>query len=184
MNKRNNANGSHQLAVDSIYTALLQLMKKKPYSEIKITDIVNRAGVSRMAYYRNYTTKDEILTKHLQQELDSFYDRVLENKKSGNHLPVDFLTDFFTELQKSPILQAVISAGLLDQLFDLHKNFMYNIYRYVLEIDMDKEENIRRLYYDMGGIVGLILYCKDHDFAVDSHDLANIILKRSQLPDD
>lgn len=179
--KTNHANGGHELAVDSIYTALLQLMEKKPYSEISITDIVQRAGVSRMAYYRNYQTKDEILTKRLEKGLDEFYSHVLENKKNSGSgkTPVEFLTSFFDELQKSSILQAVISAGLLDRLFELHKNFMYNIYRYVLDFDMEQEENVRRLYYDMGGIVGLILYCKDRGFNVDSRELAEMVMKRS-----
>ena len=40
------SNGSHELVTDSIYTALIQLMKTRPYQEIK--DIVDRAGGSRM----------------------------------------------------------------------------------------------------------------------------------------
>lgn len=180
--KTNDANGGHQLAVDSIYTALLQLMEKKPYSDITITDIVNRAGVSRMAYYRNYETKDEILTKRLESELDAFYQQVLENKSQGENsrTPVEFLTAFFEALQKNNLLQAVINAGLLDKLFELHKNFMYNIYRYVLDFDMDNEDNVKRLYYDMGGIVGLILYCKDRDFKANSRELAEMIMQRSK----
>lgn len=179
--KTNDANGGHQLAVDSIYEALLQLMEKKPYSEIKITDIVERAGVSRMAYYRNYQTKDEILTKCLEKNLDDFYSRILSDQSKGatGISRIDFMTAFFEELQKDHILQAVISAGLLDKLFELHRNFMYNIYRYVLEIDMDKEENQKRLYYDMGGIVGLLLYCCDQHFHADSRELAELVMKRS-----
>lgn len=180
--KTNGANGGHQLAVDSIYEALLQLMQRKPYQEIKITDIVERAGVSRMAYYRNYQSKDEILTKRLEKNLDDFYTRILEDKSKGDTdiSRIDFMTSFFEELQKDNILQAVISAGLLDKLFELHRNFMYNIYRYVLEIDMDQEENIKKLYYDMGGIVGLLLYCKDHNFGADSHELAEMVMQRSK----
>lgn len=179
--KTNGANGGHQLAVDSIYEALLQLMEKKPYSEIKITDIVERAGVSRMAYYRNYQSKDEILTKRLEKNLDDFYSRILDDKSKGttSMSRIEFMTAFFEELQKDHILQTVISAGLLDKLFELHRNFMYNIYRYVLEIDMDKKENIKKLYYDMGGIVGLLLYCKDQGFHADSHELAELVMRRS-----
>lgn len=181
--KTNNANGGHQLAIDSIYTALLQLMEQKPYNEISITDIVKRAGVSRMAYYRNYQTKDEILTKRLAQELDAFYDRVWHDKEQGSASStsqLDFLTAFFTEMQKDHILQATIKADLMDQLFKLHHNFMYNIYKYILEIDMEQPANQQRLYYDLGGITGLIMYCRDHDFHADSRQLAQMVLERSK----
>ena len=48
------------LTKECILTALLRLMDVKSYENITITDITNLAGVSRMAYYRNYKNKDEI----------------------------------------------------------------------------------------------------------------------------
>nr|WP_240343808.1 TetR/AcrR family transcriptional regulator [Paenibacillus sp. SYP-B3998] len=48
-----------------IQTALFQLMEKKPYSQISITEIADRAGLARQTFYRNYLDKDEILLKYL-----------------------------------------------------------------------------------------------------------------------
>lgn len=50
---------THELIEQCILDALIQLLQKHPYDEITITDITNKAGVSRMAYYRNYESKDE-----------------------------------------------------------------------------------------------------------------------------
>ena len=58
MEKMNEVN---LLTKECIVTALLRLMDTKNYSDISITEITNLAGVSRMAYYRNYKNKDEIL---------------------------------------------------------------------------------------------------------------------------
>ena len=44
---------SNRLAKECIVTALVELMKIKDYDAISITDIAKKAGVSRMAYYRN-----------------------------------------------------------------------------------------------------------------------------------
>ena len=52
---------SNRVVRESIETALVQLLGQKDISEISIEEIVNRAGVSRMAYYRNYASKDAIL---------------------------------------------------------------------------------------------------------------------------
>lgn len=41
---------SNKLTRESIRTALVFLMGQKPFDKIKITEIVNRAGVSRTAF--------------------------------------------------------------------------------------------------------------------------------------
>lgn len=44
-----------------ITEALLELMGEKPFSEISVIEIVNRAGVARQSYYRNFSSKEEIV---------------------------------------------------------------------------------------------------------------------------
>lgn len=60
-------NTSNKLAKECIVTALITLMKKQEFSSISITDIAKKAGVSRMAYYRNYTSKEDILNKYMEE---------------------------------------------------------------------------------------------------------------------
>lgn len=52
---------SHELIKECIFTALMDLMKKKEYEKITITDIAKRAGVSHMAYQK-LTTDAEFFT--------------------------------------------------------------------------------------------------------------------------
>ncbi|MNW55741.1 DNA-binding transcriptional repressor FabR [compost metagenome] len=44
-----------------IESALILLMKDRHFNVISITEIVKKAGVSRTAYYRNYSSKEDIL---------------------------------------------------------------------------------------------------------------------------
>lgn len=46
---------------ESLQQALLLLMEKKEYQKISITELCQRAGVSRMAFYSNFETKDKLL---------------------------------------------------------------------------------------------------------------------------
>ena len=46
---------------ESITQALLILMENKDFEKITITDIVNKAGVVRMSFYRNYTSKEDVI---------------------------------------------------------------------------------------------------------------------------
>ena len=52
---------SNRLTREAIRTALIMLIHAKKYEKITVTDIINRAGVSRSGFYRNYQTKDEVL---------------------------------------------------------------------------------------------------------------------------
>lgn len=61
-NKEQNA-----ITRECIESALVLLMKNKPFAEISIQDIIKRAGVSRSSYYRNYDSKEAILTGYLDK---------------------------------------------------------------------------------------------------------------------
>ena len=52
---------SNRLTRECIESALLILMEDKDLEDISITSIIKRAGVSRSAYYRNYSSKEDIL---------------------------------------------------------------------------------------------------------------------------
>lgn len=57
--------------------ALFQLLQKKPLSEIKITELVARAGVSRMAFYRNFESVEDILRQHFAPRIQRLFDNVI-----------------------------------------------------------------------------------------------------------
>ena len=73
MKKRNESN---RLAKECIVTALIELMKVREYNAISITDITQKAGVSRMAYYRNYTSKEDILNKYMDEVGLSIHEKI------------------------------------------------------------------------------------------------------------
>lgn len=52
---------SRRLTREAIEIALLSLLEKKPLGHITISELVARAGVSRNAFYRNYSSKEDIL---------------------------------------------------------------------------------------------------------------------------
>ena len=52
---------THRLTKEAIQEALFNLLQQKDFDEITITEIINRSGVSRTAFYKNYKSKDEII---------------------------------------------------------------------------------------------------------------------------
>lgn len=77
-------NESNRLAKECIVTALIELMKVKEYDDISITDITRKAGVSRMAYYRNYTSKEDILNKYMDEVGHSIHEKIAKLNTRSN----------------------------------------------------------------------------------------------------
>ena len=44
-----------------ITTALLELLKEKPLSDITVSELTNKAEIGRVSFYRNYQNKEDIL---------------------------------------------------------------------------------------------------------------------------
>jgi AcrR family transcriptional regulator len=57
----------------SLQDALIQLMKEKPFGEIQIAEIADRAGVSRPTFYLHYRSKEELLMSRVDVVFEEFY---------------------------------------------------------------------------------------------------------------
>ena len=52
---------SHRITIESIQRAMVELLQRNDFKSISIKELVERAGVSRSAFYRNYQSKEEVL---------------------------------------------------------------------------------------------------------------------------
>ena len=58
---------------ESIALALIKLMKKKPLPSISVSEIVQVAGVSRSSFYRNFESKEDVLSFHIHTLYADFF---------------------------------------------------------------------------------------------------------------
>lgn len=100
MSATNHAQKIKQDSKDYLTTALFQLLQTKCLNEIKITDLVKRAGVSRMAFYRNYETIDEVLIEYFEPKIQSLFDAVILEVPTRQKLQEleHFFNEFSSEL--------------------------------------------------------------------------------------
>lgn len=74
-----------------IYDALVELMKEKEYSKIKINELCERAKLGRVTFYRHYDTIDDVLKKKFDDMLLAFKDYHAEYKHQFPENPGLFL---------------------------------------------------------------------------------------------
>ncbi len=79
MDKRLEAN---RLVREKICNATFRLMKSRPLSEISVTEIIREAGVARVSFYRNFTSKEEVVgmgLAELTNGIVAFFQKNLHN---------------------------------------------------------------------------------------------------------
>lgn len=108
---------SHKLTLECIRTALIYLMGTKPYEKITITEIIERSGVSRAAFYRNYSSKDEVLQDEMAEITSTLQNAFSQSLLTDN--PRQWLLLFFEEVKKSQKeIELLINANLdVEQIF-------------------------------------------------------------------
>ena len=110
-----------------ISLALFMLVIKKPSEEISVKEICEKAGVSRMSFYRYYNKKDDIFVDFCDSRFEEFYDMYLSNKES--YTPEEFTLNMFTFFRKyDRQLRILFSAGkqhLLMEQFVSYAKFLF-----------------------------------------------------------
>ena len=85
-------NEAHDMVIESLTQALLQLMEKKPLNRINVSELCSRAGVGRVSFYRNFDSLDDILVQHLKKCTDDWWRDFIQRETD------DFYTNFWPEL--------------------------------------------------------------------------------------
>lgn len=75
---------ANQITKECLFEALLILMKKKPFDKITVSELVERAGVSRTTFYRNYSSIEQIITEPLVVIIETLRASVTEEKYQNN----------------------------------------------------------------------------------------------------
>ena len=100
-----------------IYKALMKLLTKKPYEKITVCEITKIAGVSRMSFYRNFESKEDLIFNGIKEIVLSV------NNKIKQHEVVNIYTitkeffetfknfkDIITSFDNSPITKELLDV--------------------------------------------------------------------------
>lgn len=69
---------------NTLYNALLSLMKEKTFEEIKVSDICNTALINRSTFYAHYTDKYELLADCIKNLKKSLTEELEKNRNISN----------------------------------------------------------------------------------------------------
>ncbi|MDR3242168.1 MAG: TetR/AcrR family transcriptional regulator [Lactobacillaceae bacterium] len=114
---------------DQIIEATLTLLQSQSYDQLAVTEITRRAGVSRMAFYRHFGTKEAVINAIVEQLTNDF-------AREAEHLPNDskkVAEAFFEFVQVNAMAIAVLlNAGLREQFYPPLRDILHALYSDIL----------------------------------------------------
>lgn len=117
----------NRLTKEALSGALLLLMREKDYASISITELAARAGVSRNGFYRNYTSKDDIV----KDTIFSFNQKLYESigKAFAVENPRQWYHHFFLVVRKyADTLKPLMAAGFRGTYLQITDEYILSTY--------------------------------------------------------
>lgn len=155
--------------------ALLRLMETEEYDRITIQQIVDEAGVSRMAFYRNFESKDQILQYHVDRITDEFVLRAGMKEKYDAADTIPYFLEIFRHLTRvRPLGEALIRAGK----FELVRQEFVRVYAYRAK----DQKDLYRYHFLGGGICSIYYAWLVSGCRETVEELTEMILQVATLP--
>lgn len=105
---------SHQLIVNSLREAMYELLETKDISEIKVVDLIRKAGVSRGGFYKNFYLVTDILKDDIKAVSDDVGKAIGGNIGSNWEM---ILKTVYAHKKKIPLLlKAGMGMQILEQM--------------------------------------------------------------------
>lgn len=140
---------------ESLLAALVYLWETKPYEKITVTELTQRAGVSRMAFYRNYQSKDNIVAEHVRALYVAYTERL---EQEGSTLLVDYAVSFFTYIATNErFMRKALAAGFDWVLLESIEDYVSSERALrVSDADMSRFQDERLRQFASGGYLNIL----------------------------
>jgi AcrR family transcriptional regulator len=107
-----------------ITIALLELLQKKDLKKIAISDVVKKAGVSRMAFYRNYESLEQVLEEYYEPKFADIFNKIAN--QTSHEQKITDLTNFFLALSSD--FQIAVNNDYKELLYQIFKRHITQFY--------------------------------------------------------
>lgn len=158
--------------------SMIALMKNKAYEEITISDIVKKAGVSRMTFYHYFQSKTDALNNYLHEIIECYLEECsrsvgITSFDDVTHVKHAFLffdqySDFFLTLAQA----------------NLHSLMIFAINDYMLRfVDPIYPRSAYELYFYGGALLNVFLKWEEGGKLESVDEIVNVICRCCDISD-
>lgn len=157
-----------------IIEALFLLMKEKSFQDITITEITDKAGVSRLTYYRNFSSKEDIILKYYDYMFEDFLLMFDDMNKEELDLEKLIIMSFERFEENKDQARLLIRDDLIHLLLAPFSNY---ITRALEKINIPSSLNYFQLKFIEGGLFSTLFNWTKDNKGYSPEQLAENILE-------
>ena len=152
-----------------LLNAFFELCDTSPYAEISISQICARAGVSRMSFYRSFSTKEEMLQKSIYA-IGDYYQRLIPEEQVDS-LQKFIAVYFETYREHSQLLDVLYKTGHMEMiLFYLDDEFCA-----IAAGKPDKEQKMLQAHMWAGAIANILYHWYESGMKQTGEEMSRMI---------
>lgn len=165
---------NHPVAIQSqkwLVTALLELMKEKPYKKITIKEIAEKAGVNRSTFYRNFKTKEDLINHYLDDLTEEYIHRIINT----DHIDMSQVSKIFAQFwsENLEFIYLLRENGLtyfLLESFNIRIPYIHQSIQNKFPYQISDESLEFSLAFNAGGMWNLLMKWIDGGFVESDTD--------------
>ena len=167
MKNMNNAE-KNSYVKEHITNALLEMIKKQPFVQIAVRDLCIEAGVGRASFYRNYETKEDVLTAYIIKQWREYENNNrLKEYSIDNMIRVQSYFEFCYSMRPlNDILIQQKQDGIILRAYEI---IMPNL-------DQDVPNESFALSYMAYGLFGVFIKWAKGGYTQTPEEMANIVI--------
>lgn len=112
------------LTKNYIFEAYHNLLKKQPCSEISVSDICKKAGVSRMSFYRNFKSKEDLISKSIEKIRKELKSNLIKYDKINQYIVTREI--FITAQSYKDTFNAFRNSNYAEQFVDVISDKLFS----------------------------------------------------------
>ena len=110
-----------------IEMALLNLMSKKSYSEISITELCKNLGMPRKTFYRYFESKEDTLYALIEHTMNEYQYFFTDSGRDGKRTLSSEIGNYYKFwICHKPLLDALYKNNMLEKIMEVSINFPVN----------------------------------------------------------
>lgn len=158
-----------------LFLALYNLLQKKDYEDISIKELCEKANVSRMSFYRSFSSKDDVLIGYCDEAFEQFFTGFLKvENPSGYDLILAILNFWHKNKRQIKTLQKAHKIDLLMPQFSSYTKYILS------KLDKTELQYIKKNPLTVPVIssaaFAILIYWLQSDFRYSPIEMANYIL--------
>lgn len=156
-----------------ISMAIYQLMYTTPYSKITVKMICDKAGVSRMSFYRYYSTKEDVFINFADERFEEFYDTYMTKDITIDSFIHDVIAYFKKYNRQIKILEKADNTQILITQFERYAAYIIrnakslSVFQY--------HNNPLAVPYFAGAFYNVLIYWSKNNFKQNEEDMAHML---------